>query len=461
MERCARLHRFSVLICLGACLSGVVYGSGQRRAPALAKPRLVGIFLAGSGPRTRVGQSASAPQSKNEEYTLPRDRYAKAVAFSRDSYALYFGAVFLVVGALLILLRAGIAAKYRDWAESATDNRSLQAAVFVPLLVLTLDLARLPLRMYGHVLSVRYEVSVQGWGSWFLDWAKEQLLVLGLVLLVALWLSAVIHWSARRWWLYSWFAAMPVAAFLIFITPWFIDPLFSKFEPLQATHPELVAGIEKLTAHAGVPIPPERMFLMKASEKTNAIDAYVTGLGASKRVVIWDTTIQKATRDETLYIVGHELGHYVLGHIWKGYLFFAALSFVGFYALFRALHWALGRWGGEWRIYGPQDWAALAVLLCFVEIGAFLASPIVNAYSRNQEHAADVYGLEVTHGIIPDSAEVAAQSFQILGEADLADPNPSPFITLWLYSHPPIAERLAFAYEYDPWGKGEAPKYVK
>jgi Zn-dependent protease with chaperone function len=91
----------------------------------------------------------------------------------------------------------------------------------------------------------------------------------------------------------------------------------------------------------------------------------------------------------------------------------------------------------------------------------FLVSPIANSFSRMQEHAADVYGLEVTHGIIPDSSEVAAQSFQVLGEVDLADPSPPEFITFWLYSHPPLADRLVFAHNYDPWSKGDSPKYVK
>jgi STE24 endopeptidase len=283
----------------------------------------------------------------------------------------------------------------------------------------------------------------------------------GFALIFALILSAIMRRSPRRWWLYLWFAALPVVLFFVFISPWLVDPLFNKFEPLQAEHPDLVAAIENLTRHAGVPIPADRMFLMRASEKTNEVDAYVTGLGASKRVVIWDTTIQKATANETLFIVGHELGHYVLGHIWKGFLFAAALMLLGFYALFRALHWTLGRWSGDWRIYGPEDWASFAVLLLLVEIGMFLAAPVANGFSRIEEHAADVYGLEVTHGIIPDSSVVAAQSFQVLGEVDLADPNPPEFITFWLYSHPPLAERLVFAHSYDPWSKGEAPKYVK
>ena len=91
----------------------------------------------------------------------------------------------------------------------------------------------------------------------------------------------------------------------------------------------------------------------------------------------------------------------------------------------------------------------------------FLAEPALNSFSRYQEHRADIYGLEVIHGIVPDSSETAAEAFQILGEVDLADPNPSAFIKVWLYSHPPLADRLTFAHEYDPWPEGQAPMFVR
>jgi STE24 endopeptidase len=462
MERCVSFHRFAALFPMALCLSAGFCGSAHAAAFVRAQPPYAEASPSPAVPSlTQSAPSAAQEPAKKGEYTLSHERYEKAVSYSRASYTMYFVSVGLNVLALAVFLRLGIAARFRDWAESVSDRRWVQALVFVPLLVLTVDVVALPLRIYGHILSLRYEMSVQSWGSWTLDWGKEQVLMAGFGLIFALILSALIPRSPRRWWLYLWFAALPVVMIIIFISPWFIDPLFNKFEPLQASNPDLVAAIEILTRHAGVPIPADRMFLMRASEKTNAVDAYVTGLGASKRVVIWDTTIQKATPDETLFIVGHELGHYVLGHIWKGFLFASALLLIGFYALFRALHWVLGRWGGEWRIYGPEDWAAFAVLLLLVEIGMFLVAPVANGFSRMQEHAADVYGLEVTHGIIPDSSEVAAQSFQVLGEVDLADPNPPEFITFWLYSHPPLADRLVFAHSYDPWSKGESPKYVK
>jgi STE24 endopeptidase len=462
MERCVCFHRFGVLLCLSLFLSTGICGRTRAAVLANARPFDAQTLPAPSAPTETRSAPPAAPQPpKNAEYVLSSDRYEKAVRYSRAAYTMYFVSVGLNILALVIVLRLRIAAKFRDWAESVSDKRWIQALIFVPLLVLTADVVALPLRLYGHLLSLRYEMSVERWGSWLLDWTKEQVLMVGFALIFALMLSAIMRRSPRRWWLYLWFAALPVVLLLVFISPWLVDPLFNKFEPLQAEHPDLVAAIENLTRRAGVPIPADRMFLMRASEKTNEVDAYVTGLGASTRVVIWDTTIQKATPDETLFIVGHELGHYVLGHIWKGFLFAAALMLFGFYALFRALHWTLGRWSGIWRIYGPEDWASFAVLLLLVEMGMFLAAPVANGFSRSEEHAADVYGLEVTHGIIPDSSEVAAQSFQVLGELDLADPNPPEFIMFWLYSHPPLAERLVFAHGYDPWSKGDAPKYVK
>jgi STE24 endopeptidase len=412
-------------------------------------------------PGSPAKQRASPEPPKTEQYTLSQDRYEKAVTYSRAEYALYFVSYGLGVLVLVLFLRLGVAAKFRDLAESVNGNRFLQGLVFVPLLVVTLDLFGLPVRMYGHTLSLRYEQSVQGWGSWLWDWSREELLGAGFALVLALVLFAVMRWSPRRWWFFFWLAALPILLFVFFISPWFIDPLFNKFEPLDAKYPELATAIGKVVQRTGLDIPREQMFLMEASKKTNQINAYVTGFGASKRVVVWDTTIQKLTTEETLFIFGHEAGHYVLGHIRNGFLFFAFSLLVALYLGYRGLHWALSRWGKDWKLYGPEDWAALAVILLLLQVMMFFALPIMNGFSRMQEHAADVYGLEVIHGIVPNSEEVAAHAFQVLGEIDLADPNPPPVITFWLYTHPPLAERLVFAHSYDPWSKGEPMKYVK
>jgi len=412
-------------------------------------------------PQSAPSESKTQEQTKTEQYTLSHERQEKAIAYSRAGYTLYFLSCFLGGLFLFLILRLGWAAKFRDIAETFSDRKWVQGLVFVPLLFLTIGVLDLPVHLYWHALSLHYQQSIQGWGSWFWDWSKGELLDVAFGIALVLILFAVMRRSPRRWWLYFWFPAVLILLGVIVITPLVIDPLFNKFEPLSKEHADLVASIEKLTKHAGVPIPPERMFLMVASQKTNAINAYVTGLGASKRVVIWDTTIQKMSNEEALFVVGHELGHYVLGHVWQGFLWGAAGLLVALYLLFRGLHWALDRWGRDWKLYGQEDWASLAVLLLILQALLFVASPVISGISRMEEHAADVYGLEVIHGLIPNSEEVAAHAFQVLGELDLSDPNPPPFIAFWLYSHPPLAERLVFAHSYDPWAKGESPKYVK
>ena len=462
LGRWVSLHRFALILCAGLCFAGAARGFVSPTPSA--DPHILAAQASPQQARSRQtspSESKTPEQTKTEQYTLSHERQAKAVAYSRAGYALYFTSYFLGALFLFLILRLGWAAKFRDIAENVSDKKWVQGLVFVPLLLLTIAVLHLPLRLYWHGLSLHYQQSVQGWGSWFWDWTKGEFLSTAFGIVLVLILFAVKRRSPRFWWLYFWFPAVLILLGLIMITPLVIDPLFNKFEPLSKEHPDLVASIEKLTKHAGVPIPPDRMFLMVASRKTNALNAYVTGLGTSKRIVIWDTTIQKTSNDESLFIVGHELGHYVLGHVRQGFLVGTAGLLLALYFLFRGLHWTLDRWARDWKLYGPEDWASLAALLLLLRVLLFASSPVISGYNRMQEHAADVYGLEVIHGLVPNSAEVAAHAFQVLGELDLSDPNPPPFITFWLYSHPPLADRLVFAHTYDPWSKGKSPKYVK
>ncbi len=404
-------------------------------------------------------QFASLAATKT--YTLPPDKLAKAVAYAAARNRLHFIDAEYGVALLVALLSLKVAPRFRDWAERVSRRRIVQAYIVAPLILLAVDVLSLPLSLYGHHLSLEYEQSVQGWGSWFWDWTKGELI--GVLLTgVLLWiLYAVIRRSPTSWWFYFWLAALPIVLFFQFITPVLIEPLFFRFEPLQAKQPTLVAEIQKVVARGGLEIPVKRMYEMNASEKLNSLNAYVAGIGASKRVVVWDTTIRKMTTPEILFVFGHEMGHYVLGHMW---LLIASTCFTLLIMLFlgfHAMHWALARWGGRWAIRGIDDWASLPVLLLAVAVFGFFAEPIQSSFSRMLEHQADVYGLEVVHGIVPDSQQAAAEAFQILGEVGLSDPNPSPFIKFWLYDHPPVSERVRFSSEYDPWGKGEQPQYVK
>jgi len=252
---------------------------------------------------------------------------------------------------------------------------------------------------------------------------------------------------------------MAATVFGVFVTPIVIDPLFNHFEPLQQSNPALVNRLERVVARGGIAIPPDRMLLMKASEKVTGLNAYVTGIGASKRVVVWDTSIAKATPDEISFIFGHEMGHYVLNHIYKGLAFAAVGLLAMFFVGFHCVQWLLARFGAAWGIAGQNDWAAFVVVMLVLSALTFLSEPIANGFSRAQEHAADVYGQEAIHGIVADPKATAEHSFQVLGEESLVDPTPHPFVEFWTASHPSIADRAAFAAAYNPWLPGQKPKY--
>jgi len=388
-------------------------------------------------------------------YTLPPYKYAKAVAYSHWQYGLHFLGVLWAAGTLLAILTLRLAPRLRTSAENASHRRLFQAAIFVPGFLLMVDIARLPLDLFGQALDRHYDQSIQGWGSWAWDWTKGELIEFAIAIFLGWILYAAIWRSPRRWWLHFWLASLPILVFLLFIQPMVIEPLFFQFEPLVATQTNLVDALEKVVARGGLSIPPERIYLMKASEKLNSLNAYVAGLGPSKRVVVWDTTVAKMTPAQIQFVFGHEMGHYVLGHIPKQIAFLAALLLAGLYTGYRVMDWALSRWGAQWEIRGVEDWASLPLLILIFTVFSFAAEPIVNGMSRYYEHQADIYGTEVTFGLIPPAAQTGSEAFQILGEVGLSEPNPNPLIEFWLYDHPSISERVAFVQSYDPWSRNE------
>src|SRR6201996_2162495 len=404
---------------------------------------------------------AAAPVHGNlPDYALAPDKLAKAQHLASVHVTMHFADEIWGVVQVLLLLWLGVIAWMRDRAVGAGRNRWLQGYVFLLLFLVVTTLLELPLDLYSHHLSLKYGLSVQSWASWFGDMAKEFLLswiVGGLLLMLLFW---VIHKLPRRWWLLFWVFTIPISIFGLFVMP-YVEPIFNHYEPLVKTHPDLVAKIEQVVQKGHMDIPPERMFLMQASAKTTTLNADVEGFGHSKRVVVWDTSIAKASPDEILFIFGHESGHYVLKHIARGLIISFVGSFILLYLGFGFVQWAIERFGSRWRISSQEDWGALAVLLLAFSIFSLFVEPIASSLSRSTEHAADVYGIEAIHGIVPDPQSAAKGAFDVLGETSLDDPNPSRFVEFWRYDHPATGRRAAFAKAYDPWAPGMEPKYFK
>jgi STE24 endopeptidase len=411
-----------------------------------------------SAPTSVAPDSAQAPIL---EYSPPPAQFARAKAYAQSHYTHFFVNALYGFLVLLFVLRWRIAPKFRDLAERVSKNRFVQLIIFAPLILLTINFLTIPSDVWDEALQRAYGLSVQQWPAWFSDWITNLIvmLIIGTILVAILYF--VIRRSPRRWWFYFWLASIPVMLVVFFIQPLVVDPLFFKFTPLADTQPVLVDNMQKVMHHGGIEIPPERTFLMNASSKTTQLNAYVTGFGQSKRVVIWDNTINKAGVPGTLFVFGHEMGHYVLLHIPKEMSIISLILLVLLYLGYRLANGLLARWGYQWGIRDITDWASLPALIFVITLLAFLATPAFNAVSRHFEHEADRYGIEVTHGILPNANQVAAHYFEQSGELNLSDPDPNWFTKAWFFDHPTRPERVHFVATYDPWSQGKEPEYVK
>jgi Zn-dependent protease with chaperone function len=253
--------------------------------------------------------------------------------------------------------------------------------------------------------------------------------------------------KVRRWWIPLWLGTVPLIILMVVVSPVIIDPLFNKFEPLhdQVLRQKLV----DLASRAG--IEGARVYQVNKSKQTSTMNAYVNGIGPTHRIVMWDTLLNKMTHDEVLGVMGHEMGHYVLHHIWKTLAFLLAISGLVFYVTYRLYEPALQRWGNRWGTTERGDPSSVPWLLIVASAMSFLLTPVIAGYSRHQEHQADVFSLELTH-----LNEPFATAFVKMAEDSKRDPSPHPLMKYWRYTHPPIAERIPFALTYKPWERGEA-----
>jgi STE24 endopeptidase len=412
-----------------------------------------------ASPPAPTSSAAPAQPAPQEAYTLSPDKLAKAIALSRirnilDLAGSIWGIVFLW---LLLALRVwnGI----EKWSQRISPRRWVQGLVFFVAFIVITALAGAVVDAISNHYERAYGISVQSWEGWLGDQAKA----LALTLLFFVPVLLLFNWIVRRWrryWLEAWVITLPILVFILLILP-LVVPLFYQQEPLQKNHAALVEKIETLVARTGIDIPPSRMYLIKASEKSTGINAFVAGLGPTKRYVMWDTATDQMPDDEVLFVFGHESGHYVLHHIPKELAGDAAGLFFVYWACAGFATWLVRRYGARWGAVDLASRTGFVVLLFTVSIAGFVTQPVSSAFSRHFEHQADVYGQEAIHGIVADPQKTAVAAFNKLGESWLEDPNPSPLIEFWLYDHPSVEHRAEFAAHYDPWANGGHGEFFK
>jgi Zn-dependent protease with chaperone function len=197
-----------------------------------------------------------------------------------------------------------------------------------------------------------------------------------------------------------------------------------------------------------------RVYEVNKSVDTKALNAYVTGFMGTKRIVLWDTIIAKLTPRELLVVMGHEMGHYVLGHVYKGIFFFSALILFTLYLAHRSADGLIRRFKHRFGFDRLADVASVPMLLLLLNAFTLAITPVAMAFTRHQEHEADRFGLEITQ-----DNRAAAMAFVKLQEENLGVPRPGWLYKLWRASHPPIGERIDFCNEYRPWKTSAPLKY--
>ena len=377
---------------------------------------------------------------------------ALAVRYYRTGVPLWVAGTLLDLAVPALLLWSGLSARMRRSAARVTRGRWYPTlALYGMLYVVLVALLELPFGWYdGYVRQHAYGLSTQTAAQFLSDGAKA----VGVGCVVAalvLWIPyLLIRTSPRRWWLWTGLATIPVTVVALVVAPVWIDPLFDHFGPMRDR--ALEARIVALAQRAG--IEGGRVYEVAKSEDTRRVNAYVTGLGGTKRIVLWDTLVDRLKPDEVLFVMGHEMGHYVLHHTLLVILGATLLVTGSMYTVHRLAGALLARWGRRFGFDRLDDPASLPLLVLLGGVVSLAATPVVLATSRWMEHEADRFGLEITR-----DNRAAALTFVKLQEENLGVPRTGLLDHLWRDSHPDPADRIEFANRYRPWATGGRPRY--
>jgi STE24 endopeptidase len=347
-----------------------------------------------------------------------------------------FGLGFLL---LIVLLGTGWTGTLRDVAYRwSSQNYSLAVFYYLVMLIMISKALGTPLEYYGFRLEHRYHLSNQRLRSWLWDEFKGLLIGLVMATIIVELLYVLIRQVPQQWWLISWAVVMGLFILLAQIAPIVLFPIFYKFEPLE--NEELKRRLIVLGERAGTRV--RGVYKWHLSEKSKKANAALTGLGATRRIILADTLLDNYSDDEIEAVLAHELGHHVHKHILKSIFMQAGISLFGFWLANEVLRYAVER---THMFETLSDFANLPLMVLVVTVLSFLLMPALNAYSRFNERQADRYCFQSVASVAP-----FISSMNRLAEQNLAEKTPSRWVEWFFHSHPAISKRVAAA---EAWAK--------
>ncbi len=384
------------------------------------------------------GSSGSEASSPGPLKYFTREEIARAKTYEHTGNTLRFVRIGVTAALFLLLIYTGTARRFAEFAASRISSFPLRVlACFI--LVFAIHTAVLfPIRFYrSYVVEHQYGFSNYSLGRWLGDFFKGSAISLVLGAILAVGLYWLLKTSPRWWWLLGTGAFALYVAVLILLTPVLIDPIFSKFTPMQDRR--MRADIVALAKKAGIEV--GEVLVMDASRRTSHTNAYFTGFGHTKRIVVYDTLVKEHTSREVLSVIAHEIGHWKYAHIYKGYV----LGIIGTLLVFLIIKFA----GARLLTHMPLGTDTLAspatIPLLFLIIFAcnLVSLPAQNALSRRFERQADQTALELT-----GDGETFIQMQVKLARVNASDPDPPALVYYWFHTHPSTLERIAAGERY-------------
>ena len=372
---------------------------------------------------------AADTASRGARFTA--EQVARGAAYSRPGYLGFVLCAVLELGLLVVLARG----PWRALVERVAGLPGgwvVHAAVLALVVAALTWMVALPLGyVRGYVVEHAWGLSTQDLGGWLSDRLRSLAVTAIVAAITAVAFFGIVRWQPRAWWILGWAAFTALTAALVFLWPVVIAPLFNRFTPLEDQ--ALAGRVRGLARAAHLDV--DEVLVADASRRTTAENAYVAGLGGTRRVVLYDTLLRAGTEEETLFVVGHELGHEAEGHVVKFLLLSSAGLFVGFAVLaWLSLRRDVWAWAGA---AGVGDLKAIPLLLLFATAMSLLSLPVQNLFSRRFEAKADRVAIRLTR----DPA-TATSVLRRLALSNLADLDPPALAVAVLYSHPPIPERI-------------------
>ena len=389
------------------------------------------------GPRSgteREWERGFDPEAATKAYlaTMTPEKKARSDAYFEGGYWLRLWEFLYGVAVAWLLLRLGWSAWMRNFAERAVRHRPVQTFIYWGEYASVTALLLFPLTVYeGFYREHKYGLATQSFGPWFGDRMKELALAVLFGGLAFVALYAVLRRAPRAWWIWGSLTAIAFVVLTFLISPVYIFPLFNTYTPLQD---ETIRGPILSLARANG-IPAGNVYVMDASRQTTRISANVSGLFGTLRITLNDNLLKRCSLPQIEAVLGHEMGHYVLNHLYKGIVFLGILIVIGF-ALFRSAFEALWRrHGGRWGVRGVADVAGMPIFTILIVSYLFVLTPVTNSLTRTQEIEADMYGLNASRQ--PDGfAEVA------LKLSDYRKLDPGKLEEIVFYDHPSGRARI-------------------